>query len=306
MRLLIVTLLCTLIAPVFGASAFKIGGTKIVPTHDGVAYGEHKDHKLDLWIAESKQATPVVIYIHGGGFFSGSRGGAVPFLLFQKCLDAGISCVSLDYRLSGVEKYPAQMHDCARALQFLRANAEQYNLDPRRFATTGGSAGAGISQWLAYHDDLAQPQSSDPILRQSSRVRCTLPYYAQCSYDPRVIKNEILPGGTAYNHPALKQLHGLSETIDWETQDISPELDAALKDCSPVTHLSADDAPVWMMNMKKADNPSNIHSPGFGRYLEPLMKKHNIPFEFYLDSDFKSGEDQVDSMMVFINKYLIE
>jgi len=46
------------------------------------------------------------------------------------------------------------MHDCARAIQFLRSKAARWNIDPKRIAATGGSAGAGISLWLGFHDDL--------------------------------------------------------------------------------------------------------------------------------------------------------
>ena len=80
------------------------------------------------------------------------------------------------------------MHDSARALQFLRLNAERYRVDPRRVAAYGGSAGSGISQWLAYHDDLADPDNPDPVLRQSTRLVAVAPYNAQSSYDPRFVR----------------------------------------------------------------------------------------------------------------------
>jgi acetyl esterase/lipase len=59
------------------------------------------------------------------------------------------------------------MHDGARAVQYLRSRAKEWNLDPARVAATGGSAGAGISLWLAFHADLADPKSKDPVARQS-------------------------------------------------------------------------------------------------------------------------------------------
>ena len=303
MRLPATVFALCLVAALPAASAGPLRGPKIVPTHTGIAYGDHDAHRLDLWLADSERPMPLLVYIHGGGFRMGSRSGGVPYGLVQRCLDAGIACASLDYRLSGVAPYPAQMHDCARAVQFLRANAAQWNLDPERIAATGGSAGAGISLWLAFHDDLAQAQSEDPVQRQSTRLRCALPYNAQCTYDPRVIK-EIVPGG-AYRHPALKQLHGLDVAFDWDVDEITPELDAVLRDCSPLAHLSADDPPVWMLHYARTDRPGNIHNPGFGRHLVPLMAELGIPFVHRMDGDFADGDAATADAFAFLQQHLL-
>ena len=100
---------------------------------------------------------------------------------------------------------PAQFLDSARAIQFIRSKAKEWNLDPTRIAATGGSAGAGISLWLGFHDDLADPKSEDPVLRQSTRLTCMAVYNGQTSYDPRFIR-ELFPGTDTYKHPALAQL----------------------------------------------------------------------------------------------------
>ena len=92
---------------------------------------------LDLWKAKSDRPTPLVIYIHGGGFRSGDK-SSVDARLLDRCLDAGISVAALNYRLSSQAPFPAPMLDSARAVQFLRSRASQWNLDPARFAATGG------------------------------------------------------------------------------------------------------------------------------------------------------------------------
>jgi len=71
---------------------------------------------------------------------------------------SGISVVAITYRLSDTALAPAQFHDSARAVQFIRSRAKDWNLDPKPIAATGGSAGAGLSLWLGFHDDLADPQ----------------------------------------------------------------------------------------------------------------------------------------------------
>jgi cephalosporin-C deacetylase-like acetyl esterase len=75
----------------------------------------------------------------------------------------------------GKNPYPIPMHDSARALQFLRYQAEEYNLDKTRVASTGGSAGGCIALWLGFHDDMADPKNEDPVLRESTRLIALAP-----------------------------------------------------------------------------------------------------------------------------------
>ena len=121
---------------------------------------------LNFWKIDSKKPTPLLVHIHGGGWLGGKKNETTS----PNQMRNGYSYASIDYRLAGTELLPAAVHDAARAIQFLRTKAEEWNIDPKRIAVTGGSAGAASSMWLAYHDDLADPKSKDPVLRQSSRV----------------------------------------------------------------------------------------------------------------------------------------
>ena len=98
---------------------------------------------MDVWFAKSDKPTPVLVSIHGGGFRGGNK--SVDAGLLRECLDSGISVVAINYRLSDEAIAPAQFLDSARAIQFIRHNAAEWNLDSTRFAATGGSAGAGLS-----------------------------------------------------------------------------------------------------------------------------------------------------------------
>jgi acetyl esterase/lipase len=142
---------------------------KLPPTFADVKYGPHERNVLDFWKVDTKTPAPLVIYIHGGGFVAGDKSN-VNAGTIQFFLKAGISFASISYRYSTQAPYPAPMMDGARAVQFLRSKAGEWNIDPKRFAAFGGSAGAGISMWLAFHDDLAKPASADPIERQSTRL----------------------------------------------------------------------------------------------------------------------------------------
>src|SRR5690242_9237133 len=165
-----------------------------------VTYGpDPKFNVIDLWKAKSDKPTPLVIFIHGGGFGGGAKENILTQLPLDDFLKAGVSCASIDYRRlqshPGPRQiiYPSLFLDCARAVQFLRHNAKEWNLDPTRFACAGGSAGAGMSLWIGFHKDLADPKSDDPVARESTRLKCVAVFNAQTAYDPRWIK-ENLPG----------------------------------------------------------------------------------------------------------------
>ena len=140
------------------------------PTQAGIRYGEHERHILDFWKAKSDTPTPLAFVIHGGGWKGGSKERLSRFADVQKLLDAGISVVAINYRLmrhaEGVTPpVKAPLHDAASALQFVRSKAKQWNIDKTRIGAMGGSAGACSSLWLAYHDDMADPKSDDPVAR---------------------------------------------------------------------------------------------------------------------------------------------
>ena len=161
-------------APTIAATPAPVpAGTR--PTLANVPYGSSPKQVLDFYKADSSKPTPLVFYIHGGGWTAGSKDkfGVDPYL------KAGISVVSIEYRFiqeaqaAGV-KPPVEwpLHDAARALQFVRSKAAEWNIDQTRIGATGGSAGACSSLWLAFHSDMADPKSSDPIARESTRLFC--------------------------------------------------------------------------------------------------------------------------------------
>ncbi len=270
------------------------------PTHADISYGDHDRHVIDFWRAEADAPTPVFVWIHGGGFRGGNK-SSIPARLLGPCLKAGISCASIHYRLSSHAPYPAQMHDSARAIQFIRSKAAQWNIDPNRIAAGGGSAGSGISQWLAFHDDMAQPNSSDPVARQSTRLVCAIPINMQSTYDPREIK-KLIPGD-AYKHRALVSFFGLSPNWDWDADEVDSRLDALLKDASPTSHLTRDDVPVFLIHYERSEKPGNIHHSNFGRHLKRKMDELGIECVRHMDSDYESMSAAYADMLTFLQKH---
>jgi len=254
----------------FAQKAKPKGAERPAPDLADVAYGPHQRNVLDLWKAKAEQPTPLLVFIHGGGFRGGSKEALAPALL-KGCLDSGISVASINYRLSPEVAFPAHYLDSARAIQFARSQAKEWNIDPKRIAASGGSAGAGTSLWLGFHDDLADPKSDDPVLRESSRLACMVVFGAQSTYDPRTIKQII--GGRAHEHPALQGFYGLKDDeLD------SEKAHKLYEDAAPITHLSAGDPPVYAFyNEPRGPLPADakpgqgIHHINFGTYLKEKM-----------------------------------
>jgi acetyl esterase/lipase len=258
------------------------------PDYANVRYGPHERNVLDVWLAKSATAAPLVIYYHGGGFRGGDK-RTLNIELLEKLRAHGINVAAANYRLSNVATYPAAMLDCARALQFLRLNAAQYNIDPARVGAFGGSAGAGISQWLAYHDDLADPANADPVLRQSTRLSAVAPFNAQSSYDPRFIKKLM---NTDQVHPALVAFFGMSSAADAG----NPRFFPLFEDSSPINFLTADDPPILVFFGQRNDPlPANssgeehIHHPKFGFALKEKADRLGVECTLILREDHPDG-----------------
>jgi acetyl esterase/lipase len=226
--------------------------TPIAPTESNVAYGTHERQVLDFYQAKSDTPTPVLFFIHGGGWVKGDKKN--PGSLSQ-CLAAGISVVSINYRYSwqaqidGV-KPPVQapLHDAARALQFVRSKAKEWNLDKKRIGASGGSAGACSSLWLAFHDDLADPKSPDLVARESTRLWCAAVSGAQTSLDPVQLK-EWTPNSRYGGHA-----FGFMDPSDIQSRDTRfaeflahrEEVLPWIKEFSPYEHVTSDDPPVYL------------------------------------------------------------
>jgi acetyl esterase/lipase len=263
-----------------------------------LSYGPHERNTLDIWLARSEDPTPVVVFFHGGGFRAGDKSQLRPVML-NALLKQGISVAAANYRLTNSAPFPAQMHDAARAVQFIRSKAADWHIDKKRFAAFGGSAGAGISMWLAFHDDLADPNSKDSVARQSTRLTCAGAVGGQSTYDPHVMRQWFEVSFVMnHPHPALRPFYGVDSPADFE----KPEVRELMVEASPITHLTKDDVPVFcqygVANDKvTADTPRSAwaHHPIFGIKLQEQMEELGIEcalqYPAFKNHDYKNMID---------------
>lgn len=260
------------------------------PTVADYAYGTDSERqKFDLWLAKSDEPTPLVLLIHGGGWVNGDKSGYRDSTI-RPYLDAGISVAALNYRFiaqameQGVEPpVKACLYDAARALQTIRAKAKEWNIDPTRVGSTGGSAGACTSLWLALHDDLADPNSSDPIARQSSRLTCAAVSGAQTSLDPKELR-EWMPNSIYAGHAFGFAKAGRNRAQEFELAlENREKILPWIKEYSPIELVTPDDPPIYLdyPNQKVPPEigtvqPDPTHSAIYGIKLAEKMKQHNL------------------------------
>ena len=244
---------------------------------ENVSYGTHRMQRIYFWRAKSDKPTPLLFYIHGGGWTGGDR--SVVRSMLKPALDAGISVVSVEYRNIRdsmddglVPPVKGPMFDCARALQFTRSKAKEWNLDKTKVALAGGSAGACTSLWIAFHDDLADPNSADPIARESTRVTCAAVSGAQTTLDPHQMR--AWTPNSKYGAHAFgiawdaKQKLSSFDMFYAERERILPWI----KQYSPYELVSRDDPPVGLFysaapNLGK-DEKDPTHTANFGVKLK--------------------------------------
>jgi acetyl esterase/lipase len=282
-------------APVYAATVPN-------PTESGVRYGDHEKHVLDFWRAKSVQPTPLVFVIHGGGWMGGSKERLDRFADASSLLKNGISVVAINYRLMAHSKdvappVKAPLHDAARALQFVRSKAKDWNIDKDRIGAAGGSAGACSSLWLLYHGDLSDTKSKDPVAKESTRLFCAAVNGAQTTLDPKQML-EWTPnsryGGHAFGKKGFEQfLADREEILPW------------IAEYSPYALVTADDPPAALFYNsapaigKKQKDPT--HTSNFGVKLQDHCKQTGVKCELicpgFPSKKYKSATDYLISTL---------
>ncbi len=250
------------------------------PSFAEVRYGPHERNVLDFWKADSEKPTPLVFVIHGGGWVNGAKERVTSAVDPAALLKAGISVAAINYRYTtmaaGVTPpVKAPMDDCARALQFVRSKAAEWNLDKKRVGAAGGSAGACSSLWLAFHDDLADPKSQDPIARESTRLHCAAVTAAQTSLDPQQMKDwtpNSTYGGHAFGLPSFGEfLAGREKIQPW------------IANYSPYALVTGDDASIYLIYTTPPalgqTQKDPTHTANFGVKLQEHCVTKKVPCE---------------------------
>jgi len=251
-------------------------------------YGPHWRNTLDFWKAKSDQPTPVLLIFHPGGFVGGDKSRYYGDPLVMACLENGISVVLANYRYVTQAPFPAPHHDAARTIQYVRHHASSQGLDPKRIAMSGASAGGNMSVWLAVRDDLADPDSEDPISRESTRLTTIIGFNSQTSNDPFFIWENIYQGNDA--HTSTYDFYGVDVMpVDQLKAELSkPHLRKMAYEATALNHISKDDPPVFLIHPESLDEWNGkplppdtaqskyAHHIAFGKHFKDHYESHGL------------------------------
>jgi acetyl esterase/lipase len=190
---------------------------------------------LDLHLPAGRGPFPVIVWIHGGGWLSGSKDGG-PAL---RQAGRGYAVASINYRFSYQARFPAQIEDSKAAVRWLRANAAQYDLDPDRVAAWGSSAGGHLAAMLGTAGDRADLEGGGGNIDFSSRVQAVLDWFG-----PADLLNMESQGLACdlIDHDSI--LSPESQLIGCALQSCPEKADRA----SPVKYVTEDDPPFLIMH----------------------------------------------------------
>lgn len=269
-------------------------------------YGPHERNTFDIWLAKSQNPTPLVIYIHGGGFIGGDKSRYFLSEDVLRFLDAGVSVATINYRFMNEPPYGilASMNDSKRFVQFIRFHSEKYNIDKNRIACTGGSAGAGTALWLAFSDDMADAGNADPVIRESTLLTCAGAFATQATYD--IFQwDEILGFQLSQTQGFLQMVARAfgfksAENVNLKNQTaIRENLDFLKK-------MNKNTAPVFIYNRHKAgipETPDDInHHPLHAKKLKEKAEQAGLEAIVYAPEIGIADESGIDLVDFFLKK----
>lgn len=287
-----------------------------------LAYDVYENTTFDVFMPSSSVATGLVIFIHGGGFTGGDKAFIYTDDYKEQVLELlsnGIAVASINYRLleagdnEGVLK---SLMDSKRALQYIRYYHNTLNIDKNKIVLFGSSAGASTSLWLAANNDFSDPNNTDPILKESSRVKGVALRATQSSLDieTRWIGDVFAEFGTTiddiieeYGTDTIYNFYGVSSEEAYNTA----EIEAYRQQVDMLGLLSSDDPEIWVNNTG-ANNEipmstgSFNHHPFHAREIKRFADAAGIPNVstygnpvIYSDP---SNEDYVDFLIRKINE----
>jgi len=280
-----------------------------------IPYDQYDRTTFDLYMPEPvKEKMPLVIFFHGGSFIHGDKSqikGQVS--LADSLLRNGIAFASANYRYRenndslGVQKC---LNDAVRCLQFIRYHAGEYHIDPANVACYGESAGAGISLFLAFHDDMAIPDATDPQKRESTRIACAGAIATQSTYNLFRWK-KIIPFYWLIFNLKRKDLNlQIANFYGFKTfRDFRPLKKEITGKTDMLKMLSPDDPPVWLCNMVsdkiKKGLPHNenqlFHHPAHAIAVGKKAKKEGVTH--YVITNEKEKYKTI-LLCPFLKKYL--
>ncbi|MCC9658653.1 alpha/beta hydrolase fold domain-containing protein [Rhodopirellula halodulae] len=236
--------------------------------------GGGRDLTMHIVLPEKPRSepSPLMVWIHGGGWMGGTKDGGVNQL--ARWVANGYVGATIEYRLTGEAPFPAQIEDCKCAIRFLRAHADEYGIDSERIGVAGSSAGGHLVALLGTSGDVKEFEGTGGWQDQSSTVQAVVDLYGPTDFEAFVTE----PGYEAHNRdgsPESKLLGG---------GEVLPN-QAGIKKVNPITYIDANDPPFLIIH-GTADPVVPMNQ---SQKLHAALETANVPSKLHLIRGAKHG-----------------
>jgi acetyl esterase/lipase len=223
---------------------------------------------LDVYLPDNPNSKhSVIVYLHPGGFTMGNKDMIQP--LAATMLTRGYTAVSVNYRLAGEARFPAQIFDAKSAVRWVRANAGRYNFDPDRIAAWGISAGSTLAALLGTTEKVKEFEDySAGNAGESSRVKAVVSWYGPMDF--AALDSQRLKLG---QKPVVEtEPSGETRMMGGSIAEVPEKYRAA----SPKTYINSECPPFYIQHGTGDQIVPYLQSVEFARALEITVGKTQV------------------------------
>ncbi len=250
---------------------------------------------------------PVIVVIHGGGFMAGNATSGDLSAMFEG-LNRGYAVASINYRLSGEATFPAAVNDVRAAIRFLKANAEQYQLDMTKMAVWGPSAGGNLAAMVGTTPEVDTLNGDNrENLDYSSHVQAVVVWFGPIEFHTMDKQFETLgiePALGATDREGSPESRYIGQIIS-----ANPELTQQAYPSTYINSLDAETAPHFFIQHGTADaNIPILQSENFAAALTTVLGPNKVTYGIiegagHGTEEF-STEENLDLVFAFIDEAL--
>ena len=265
-----------------------------------VAYATTSNaQKLDIYLPAGEGPFPVVVFIHGGAFLMGNK--EMETSNAAVLVSKGYAAVSINYRLSGEAKFPAQIQDCKAAIRFLRANAVKYKLNSDKIASWGASAGGNLSALLGTSDGVSElegPELGNSSM--SSKVLVSVDWFGPINFSTMDAEASTLGFTITTNSATSPESKLMGAAI--------PTIPEQVAKANPATYISSDDAAFFIQVGDADRNIPYTQSKNLYEALLPVLGESNVSFELISGAGHGGTQfttsSNMDKVVAFLDAFM--
>lgn len=274
----------------------KLNTSKVENKFLDVAYGTQSSaQKMNIYLPSGAGPFPVIIAIHGGAFSSGSK-DAIQITPMLKGVNRGYAVVSINYRLSGEEKFPAAIDDVQKAIIFTKENAQKYKLDANKIALWGSSAGGNLAALAGTKGEKSK----------NTNVQAVVDWFGPIDFS--TINQEFQDLNITSAAGVIKNVSVGPESTYLGVTIGTSDAQEIVKQANPQTYISNDDPPFFIQHGTMDTNIPVTQSENFANALRKVIGDNNVIFEKLEGAGHGGTEfitvENLDKVFSFLDKYL--